>query len=55
MLVPPIENPLLATYTAAWFKVTLNGDTGFYHDLIFGSGPDSLCKHANMSGCYATP
>jgi len=54
VLVPPIENPLLATYTAAWFKVTLNGDSGTYHDLIFGSGPDSMCKHANMSGCYAT-
>ena len=52
VLVPPIENPFLATFTAAWFQVFLNGDTGAYHDLIFGAGPDSLCRHANMTRCY---
>ena len=55
MLLPPIENPLLATFSAAWFKVFLNKDTGFYHDLVFGEGPDSLCKYAKMVDCYANP
>ena len=54
VLVPPIENPLLATYTAAWLKVFLNSDRGAYYDLTFGGGPDSLCLHANMSSCYIT-
>lgn len=52
VLVPPIENPFLATFTAAWFKVFLVGDRGFWYDLVFGSGPDSLCNHANMTACY---
>ena len=53
MLWPPCENPLLATYTAAWLKIFLNGDRGFYYDLIYGSGPDSLCRHAPMVECSA--
>lgn len=53
MLWPPdIENPLLATYTAAWLKVFLNKDRGVYYDLIFGTGPDSLCQSENMTACY---
>lgn len=52
VLAPPIENPLLATYTAAWFKVFLNGDRGTWYDFIFGSGPDALCNYANMTACY---
>ena len=51
MLWPPCENPLLATYTAAWLKVFLSGDRGEYYDLIYGSGPDSLCRHAPMVEC----
>jgi hypothetical protein len=47
-----LENPLLATFTAAWFKVALNGDRGVYHSLIFGGGPDSLCQSEPMVGCY---
>ena len=46
------ENPLLATYTAAWFKVVLNGDRGAYYDLIYGSGPDGLCQSEPMVSCY---
>ena len=53
LLWPPCENPLLATYTAAWFKVFLNNETsGEYYDLVFGPGPDSLCRHALMKGCW---
>lgn len=52
VLIPPIENPYLATFTAAWFKVFLENDTGYWQDLVFGTGPDSLCKHANMTQCY---
>ena len=46
------ENPYLATFTAAWFQVFLNNDTGAYYDLIFGDGDTSLCKHAEMVECY---
>jgi len=51
VLVPPIENPFLATFTAAWFQIYLNGDKGEYYDLMFGSGATSLCKHAEMKEC----
>ena len=49
------ENPLLATYTAAWFKVMLNGDRAAFWDLIYGgpTNPDSLCNSEKMVGCYA--
>lgn len=46
------ENPLLATYTAAWFKVHLNGDRTTYYDLLYGTGPDALCQSEPMVGCY---
>ena len=52
VLVPPVENPLLATFTAAWFKVFLNADRGVFYDMVFGGGPDSFCAHANMTECY---
>jgi hypothetical protein len=55
VLWPPFENPLLATFTAAWLKVFLGGDRGEYYDLVFGSGPDSLCKHAPMVNCSVVP
>ena len=48
VLWPPIENPFLATYTAAWLKVFLNGDRGQYWDLIFSDQGDSMCEHAAM-------
>ena len=34
VLWPPIENPFLATFTAAWLKVILNGDRAAYYDLV---------------------
>lgn len=53
VLLPPVENPLLATYTAAWFKVFLNNETaGAYHDLIFGVDENAMCTHAPMQTCY---
>lgn len=52
VLWPPVENPFLATFTAAWFKVYLDGDSsGQYYDLIFGSDNTSLCKYAEMKEC----
>lgn len=48
------ENPLLATYTAAWFKIHLNNDRGAYYNLIFdASSPDSVCNSQQMVDCYA--
>lgn len=45
-------NPLLATYTAAWFKYTLGLDKdNKYHDMIFGNNDDSLCNSQKMSEC----
>jgi hypothetical protein len=57
-LWPPIENPLLATYTAAWFKVFLNKDRGVYYNLIFGDDPDSFVqirKHDSVLRIRASP
>jgi len=49
---PPVENDLLATYTAAWFKFTLGLDQdGVYHDMIFGDNEDSLCNSQKMNEC----
>lgn len=54
----PLSVPLIAKYnppiglmTAAWFKIHLSGDTGVYHELIFGDASDSLCKYAEMKEC----
>jgi hypothetical protein len=48
------ENPLLATFTAAWFKTILNNDRGVYYDLIYkSSSADSLCNAEKMVDCYA--
>ena len=52
VLVPPIENPYLATYTAAWFKIYVNGETqGEYYDLIYGQDETSICQSAEMTEC----
>ena len=54
VLLPPIENPLLATYTAAWFKVHQQRQrNGTYYDLLYGSkgGEDQICKHDKMVEC----
>jgi len=46
-------NPWLATMTAAWFKVYLNGAaTGMWHDMIYDkTSPTSLCNYAPMTAC----
>ena len=53
VLAPPIENPLLATFTAAWFKIFLAGDKGEFYDLIFSSNNNSMCGHAAQVECWA--
>eukprot|EP01065_Artemidia_motanka_P049725 TRINITY_DN831_c0_g1_i3.p2 TRINITY_DN831_c0_g1~~TRINITY_DN831_c0_g1_i3.p2 ORF type:complete len:305 (+),score=137.15 TRINITY_DN831_c0_g1_i3:63-917(+) len=46
------ENPYLGYYTAAWFKVYLNGDKGEYYDHIYNqTDSESLCNYAGMDGC----
>jgi len=52
VLWPPVENPFLATFTAAWFQIYLNGDTGEYYDLIYGNASSSLCHYAEMKECH---
>jgi len=56
VLEPPAENPLLATYTAGWFKYTMGLDTdGYWQGMIFDkTNPDSLCNSQNMSECILT-
>jgi dienelactone hydrolase len=52
VLLPPIENPLLATFTAAWFKIYVAGDDS-WRAAIYGSGPGSLCGEAPQVECWA--
>jgi len=40
---PNLFFPRWTAYTAAWFKIHLNNDTSYFHDLIYGSDPKSLC------------
>ena len=61
VLFPPIENPLLATYTAAWFKVHQQRQrNGTYYDLLYSGegdntgdnqGEDQICKQGKMVEC----
>lgn len=51
VLWPPVENLLLATYTVAWFEIYLKHDAGAFFDLIYGKGPESLCKYQAMAAC----
>ena len=55
VLWPPIENPLLATFTAAWLDVVIKGDRGTSYGRIFGDGADSMCGHAAQVNCTARP
>lgn len=46
------ENPWLGYYTAAWFKIYLNGDKGeYYNNYYKENNPDALCSHAAMDDC----
>lgn len=53
VLLPPFENPLLATYTVAWFKVTMKQDPhNYWHGLIFNkTSPDYICTSQKMKEC----
>jgi len=53
VLVPPAENPLLATYTVAWFKVIMNQDPDrYWHGMIYDtSDPNYICKSQKMQEC----
>ncbi len=57
VLLPPIENPFLATFTAAWFNVHIGQASGKAgpgsqaYELIYGSAADSVCKYAPMANC----
>lgn len=53
VLLPPAENPLLATYTVAWFKVILNRDPeSYWHGMIFDtSDPNYICNSQKMEEC----
>jgi dienelactone hydrolase len=56
VLIPPIENPYLATFTAAWFDIYLKGQTsGASFDLIYGGNATSLCNYAEMAECVVAP
>eukprot|EP00940_MAST-03C_sp_MAST-3C-sp2_P002562 g2562.t1 len=54
VLIPPIENRFLATYTASFFKIYLGKreTPGMLHyELIYGNGTDSLCKYQESVEC----
>jgi len=53
VLEPPFENPLLATYTAAWFKMFLGQDrNNSWSNMFFSeSNPDYICKSQRMKEC----
>jgi len=45
----------LGLYTAAWFKIYLEGDQGSYKELIYGNTPDTMCNYYNMTFCEPLP
>ena len=61
VLIPPIENPMLATFTAAWFNVFIGQSSGKAgkgseaYESIYGGGADSVCKYAKMANCSVGP
>ena len=57
VLAPPAENPLLATYTAAWMQVHLNGAPpgSEYYELVYGHDNSTvvpICESQPMVECY---
>lgn len=61
VLVPPIESPFLATFTAGWFDVIIGQSAGRAgpgsdaYEGIYGHGPESVCKYAQMANCTVAP
>merc|ERR1712217_647364 len=53
VLLPPAENPLLATYTAAWFKVFLGQDArGYWSSMLFNATDENyICHSQRMKEC----
>jgi hypothetical protein len=57
VLVPPIESPYLATFTAAWFNVFIGQAVGKAepgsdaYEAIYGTGEGSVCGYAPMANC----
>ena len=57
VLLPPIENPYLATFTAAWFNVHIGQSAGrsgpgsAAYEAIYGEGDGSVCGYAKMANC----
>jgi len=52
VLEPPVYNPLIGTYTAAFLKIYLSRDHDVYHDMIFNaSHPDYICNSQSMHEC----
>ncbi len=42
----------LGVYTAAWFKIYLEGDQGTYYDLIYSNtSSDALCQYYKQAEC----
>lgn len=50
VLIPPIEDPKLAIYTAHFFRAILLNDTTSYA-MVYGNASDSLCASAKMVEC----
>jgi hypothetical protein len=59
VLLPPIESPYLAYFTAAWFSIHVGQSTGragpgsTAYEAIYGTGPSSVCGYAKMADCSA--
>ena len=57
----PFDLPAVAKFTAAWFKVHLEGvdvqDGTNYAELIYGTGKDALCGggYGSTKECTVTP
>lgn len=51
--LPMLENPYLATYTAAWFKYNLglDVDNKFYNMIFNKTDPDYICNSQHMREC----
>jgi predicted dienelactone hydrolase len=52
VLEPPAYNTNLGIYTAAFFKIYLNGDQGEFYDMIYNENSEShICKSQDMARC----
>lgn len=49
--LPSSYNSAMSMQTAAFMKVWLSGDKGYFHDIVYGDGPNSVCGYASMVEC----